>query len=223
MKLALIEDHDNLRFAMKSFLEGEGYNVLEFACAEEIYDSPFIHTVAAYIVDLNLPGEDGLSLVERLRERHPNAVIIIASARVAIDERVIGYEKGADVYLTKPVDNAELVAVLNAHLRKNVSTEVGISLDVKKQKLFIGENWISLTAGETRVLFALSISKNNYLDYWQLMQQFDPKDEYFNTSQLHMRMSRLRKKVWRAGFEGEVFKSERSKGYRLQIDTVHLK
>jgi DNA-binding response OmpR family regulator len=200
---------------MSEFLKQEGFDVVDLSCAEDVDENPFVHTAAAYIIDLNLPGEDGLSLVERLRQRNGSATIIIASARSAIDQRVVGYEKGAGVYLTKPVNNAELVAALRANLRKSITTDFDVSLDVGSQSLFIGSNIVRLTIGETRVLNALSIAKGEFLETWQLMQLFEPDDDDFNVSQLHMRMSRLRKKIRIIGSDFELIKSERSRGYKL--------
>ncbi len=84
------------------------------SCAEEFDDLPLRRPPELFVVDLNLPGEDCLVLAARLRRTCPAAGIVITTARSRLDDRVRGYEQVADVYLPKPEDPQELLAVLRS-------------------------------------------------------------------------------------------------------------
>ena len=80
--------------------------------AEEINDVAGGFSPDIYVIDLNLPEEDGLSLTKRLRKLHPSVGIVITTARAQIGEKVLGYESGADLYLTKPIDERLLLQTI---------------------------------------------------------------------------------------------------------------
>ncbi|WP_135076108.1 response regulator transcription factor [Terasakiella sp. SH-1] len=218
MAIVLIEDHENLRNALSGILESEGFQVIALECAEDIDDTPGTHTAEAYIIDLNLPGEDGISLVKRLRRAEPNANIIVTTARSELNQRVIGYEAGADVYLSKPVDPAELIAVLCSRLGRRHSDQQVLNLNARTQEIATPSGVIPLTLAEVRVLSALTLAENHLLEQWQIMEQFGQESEGMTLSSLQMRLTRLRKKFHNVGISSDVIKAERGVGYRLCMD-----
>jgi len=117
--LLLVEDNKALNAVLTEFLADAGYHVLTFEQAEDIPESAQFEMA---ILDLNLPGEDGLSLAKRLKSANPGLGIILLTIRSALDDKLQGYEMGADVFLAKPVEPSELLAVLNA-LARRLTTE----------------------------------------------------------------------------------------------------
>ena len=113
LKIIVIEDYDDYREAICNALSGDGHQVVGLAMAEDVDDEPFGYVSDLYIVDLNLPGEDGISLARRIRQSQPNVGIVIVSARNSLEDRIGGYQSGANIYLTKPFSLDELRAVVS--------------------------------------------------------------------------------------------------------------
>jgi DNA-binding response OmpR family regulator len=116
LNVVVVEDHDVLREVTLDALRVQGYHVQGVDCAEALGDLPFQPDL--YIVDLNLPGEDGISLSRRLRAAQPEVGIIMTTARNSIAAKVEGYASGADIYLTKPCSLEELLAAVRSLARR---------------------------------------------------------------------------------------------------------
>ena len=174
------------------------------------------------MIDINLPGEDGLSLSTRIRKTHPLVGIIILSARSALDDKLSGYDCGADIYLTKPISLPELSAALRSFARRRDATLKHISpegLTLRKLELQGQQATVKLTAQEAVVLTALARAPAGRLETWQIAELLETNiDESFKAS-LAVRMVRLRKKLTDAGAEGLVIESLRNIGYQL---TTHI-
>lgn len=112
-RIAVVEDDSDLLHTMLEYLGMQGYPVWGVRSAEEFFRRFAIDTVDVVVLDVGLPGEDGISVASHLREL-PNLTVVIASARDALDDRLAGLKAGADRYLVKPVDLAELVANIEA-------------------------------------------------------------------------------------------------------------
>ena len=111
--VALVEDDRFLREEVVVHLSATGFVVHAVNSASALDDLLAREAVDLFIVDLNLPGESGLSLCRRLRQTLPSSGIVIMTARVALQDRISGYQDGgADIYLTKPIAPDELVLVL---------------------------------------------------------------------------------------------------------------
>lgn len=223
MTVMLVEDHDALRNATLKILEQAGFEAVGVACAEDMDDQHEARLYDGYVIDLNLPGEDGLSLATRLRKAHPKANIIMTTARSQLDDRVKGYEAGATIYMSKPVDPQELVAALRSlMLQSRLASSIahGLQIDPRQQLLAGPAGRCKLAASEVRVLLALAQAKEQTLERWQLMVQLSPDGEDISNDSLQNRLSQLRKKLSQCGVEGESIKALRGMGYRLCVPLV---
>ncbi len=108
LKVVVVEDQADLREVIVAFLGKQAHDVRGFDCADDLDEHLAKDWVDVLILDLNLPGEDGYSISERLRNAHPDIYIIMLTARTAVEDRVKGYASGADIYLDKPVSPIEL-------------------------------------------------------------------------------------------------------------------
>lgn len=114
LNILVVEDHDILREATVETLRQQGHQVTGIDCAEAL-DAEFGGVLFdVYVIDLRLPGEDGISLTRRLRLRQPGAGIILATARVLPQDREAGLVSGADIYLPKPLLPEDLLAAVAA-------------------------------------------------------------------------------------------------------------
>jgi len=114
LNIVVVEDNDDLREAIVGVLSAQGHRVLGLSCAEELGDEGAQAVIDLLVVDLNLPGEDGVSLTRRLRQTQPGLCILMMTARDSVRDKVSGYEAGADMYLTKPVSIEELTAAVKS-------------------------------------------------------------------------------------------------------------
>jgi DNA-binding response OmpR family regulator len=215
LDVVIIEDNDALRDATVAVVQAAGHDCTGYFCAEDMDQTRPLGRADVYVVDLNLPGEDGFQIVERLRRGHPRAGIIMFTARTAIADRVKGYGIGADVYMTKPVEPSELCAAISALGRrvKPLATEpLSINLD---SRLLVGSGGqIAVTASEALLLSHFASAPSRFLEHWQVMSHMF-REEDFNRASLDVRMSYLRKKLISVGATPPAIQVVHRQGYRL--------
>lgn len=214
----IIEDNDALREALADVIRRDGHMCLELSCAEEVEDS-LQQTPDLYLIDLNLPGEDGFSLARRVRTSQPDAAIIMLTAMTAINDRLQGYETGADLYLTKPIHPSELCSIVNAFARRlKGNAEMGsgsIRLYTSKSVLCgpLGET--TLTNSELKLIEALARAPGQTLQSWQVATHLGQAESLPSKASVEVRLSRVRKKMIDVGAPNSVIKAIKGYGYRL--------
>lgn len=228
MNVVVIEDYASLRTMIIKTIEKLGYSAVGLSCAEELDDVAIgSTTIDIFIIDLNLPDEDGISLTTRIRKSNPLVGIIMLTARSRETDRVLGYESGANIYLTKPVSFSELAAAITALSRRiqaeqTISTTNGLILDNSRLVLRFNNLEISLNDTETIILQSLARAKNQQLEHWQLLEIIgEDIDSALAKSYLHVRIYRLRQKLSEIGLnDGNSIKNHHQKGYQLCIDLI---
>ena len=222
LNVVLIEDNDALRRMVAQVLEDAGHCVTALSCAEELGDVAGGHQADVFVIDLGLPGEDGLSLARRVREAYPLAGIIIATARVLLQNKLDGYASGADVYLTKPIEVPELCATVAAlgRRRKRVDAllewEQGLVLAQQQMTLAQpGHEPVRLSAAEMAVLLAFVGAPGQRLAYWQIAEILGVDLSNYAKANLEVRIARLRKKLQEAGATGANIEAVRNYGYQI--------
>lgn len=218
--IAVIEDHDALREATTEMLVHQGLSAIGVASAEALDREVFPRSPDIYVIDLNLPGEDGLSLALRIRKTHPAVGIVITTARTHLNDRVRGYESGADIYLPKPVAPLELVAAIRAlgnRVTAQSAKEQRFSLDEASFLLLGPKGRVRLSASETRLLAAFLGSADQTLSREEVAGILSPDGGQISVDSLQNRLSHLRKKVQSCGAETETIQALRGSGYRLAV------
>lgn len=220
LRIVVVEDYDRLRRAICSELSEEGHSVTGLLMAEDVDDAIIGSVPDVYIIDLNLPGEDGLSLVKRIRSSQPDVGIIIASARNTVVDRIDGYCGGANVFLTKPIDLEELKAVIRSigeRLSFNKQRDkAALVLHALTLKLLGPAGEVSLTQMEASLITALSRAPQRDLQHWQVAEHLGSGED-INKDNIEVKLVRLRKKLARSGAEGDTIISLRGQGYRLCV------
>lgn len=218
LEIVVVEDHDLVRDELVDFLSRPGICV-RGAEDGEVLDALLRQRPAdILVVDLNLPGEDGLSICQRMREAFPEMGLVMLTARVMPADKTAGYQSGADVYLTKPANVDELEAVvanLSRRIRRRVSN--GLQLDVPRQQLALaGGVAVGLSLLETRLLYELVLAPERKLSTDLLLQRLDPRsDQPSLRDNLPVTISRLRQKLASGLGQSEVIKAVRGFGYQL--------
>lgn len=214
----LIEDHDELRDATVAMLTKAGYEVVALSCAEDVDDAFKSRLVDIYVVDLNLPEEDGISLTRRLRKAHPKAGIVITTARSHLNDRLIGYDSGADIYLSKPVDFQELLATIASLYRRLKLEKYQDSawlLEFNAVKITGPQGYARLSLAEASLLNALASAPNQTLERWQAMTHLAGGEKAISSNSMQVRIHNLKKKLAACGGEGDTIISIRNQGYRM--------
>jgi two-component system OmpR family response regulator len=222
VKLLLIEDDRETAAFVAQALEDRGHDVETVSDGSAGLERALADQHDALIVDRMLPGIDGLSLVRRLRAQGKRVPILILTTMSGLNDRVEGLEGGADDYLVKPFAAEELVARVNAIVRRTAGETTRLSafdleLDLLRRTVSRGGRVIDLQPQEFRLLEYLVRNSGRVVTRTMLLEnvwdlQFDPRTNIVETH-----MSRLRGKVDR-GFSIELIHTVRGEGYILRAD-----
>lgn len=222
LNILIVEDNDDLRAAICEVLESTGDHVVAVESAEAAVERADLTHIDIVILDLNLPGEDGLSFAARLRKSQPAIGIIMLTARNRSEDRCIGFDLGADIYLTKPLPLNELLAAIRSLGRRvRQFTQEVINLDVRQLQITGGKQLVALTHGETTLLSAFVRASQQELENWQIAELLGMNMDGFNKSAIELHIVRLRKKLQQAGVTGVSVKVVRGRGYKL-CTAIHL-
>ena len=218
MKILLVEDEEMLLESIREGLVHSGYVVDTALDGEEGSFMAFTNDYDLIILDINLPKKDGFEILREIRERDREVNIIMLTALSDVDDRVKGFDLGANDYVLKPFHFEELKARIRSLLRrqttiKNAVIETsGISFDTTKRTFTIdGEN-LRLTAKEAGILEYLFFNLGRYVTTEELMEHVwnDEVDLFSNVVRVHM--SALRKKL-KARLGKNIIRNEIGKGY----------
>lgn len=222
MRLLLIEDDLKLSTFIRKGLEEAGF-VIEHASDGNVgLQMAMTSSYDAALIDIMLPGLNGLSIIERLRKQHIKLPVIILSAKRSIDERVNGLYAGGDDYLTKPFAFSELLARVQALIRRASDTpeptgiKIGdLSIDLIKHIVTRTEKKIHLQPREFSLLEYLARNAGRVVSKTMIMENvwdynFDP-----HTNIVESRISRLRDKIDK-GFDTQLIHTVRGFGYVLK-------
>jgi len=207
-KILVVDDDHRLRDLLERYLQEQGFEVKVVADGKAMDRALAREYFKLIVLDLMLPGEDGLTICRRLRGQSNDIPILMLTAKGDEVDRIVGLEIGADDYLPKPFNPRELVARINAVLRRHNTTPAGAPeedhiqiqignyvLDLGTRLLSSGEDKVTLTTGQYALLKALATQPHKPLSRDSLMAQLNERDyETFDRS-IDVQISRLRKIV----------------------------
>ncbi len=218
MRITLVEDNSSLAKGIAYRLEDVGHavDVLHDGLQAQVFlrsDSSDL-----VILDINLPGVDGLSLLKELRERGDLRPVILLTARAETEDRVVGLDAGADDYLIKPFEMKELEARVRALLRRRSVPQqqfqrVGaLTYDVSSRRLLAGESEVTLPRRELAVLECLVMANGRLVSKPALIEHCYGTGADVEDSVVEVHVSRLRSRLKPFGVQ---IKTQRGLGYQL--------
>jgi DNA-binding response OmpR family regulator len=200
-RVLLIEDQRKVLRSLERGLQAEGYEVVTAANGNDGFKQATSQPFDCLVLDLMLPGRDGLQILADLRNRGNTFPIIILTARDTIDDRVIGLDAGADDYLVKPFAFAELLARLRVLLRRGsneretVLRARDLEMDLIKRHVARGKIEIPLTPREFEVLEYLLRHKNAIVTREMLGRDVWKEPNYALTNVIYVCINSLRRKM----------------------------
>ena len=218
MRLLVVEDDDIVADAIMRGLAAAGYTVHRAASAEAAQAALMDEEFALAIIDIGLPGTDGLSLVRRLRSAGTTLPTLILTARCTLADKVKALDLGADDFLSKPFDPAELAARCRALLRRASGAAHGVfklnrmSVDLKGKRLSIDGTEIEMTAREWLLLECLVRQTGQVVSKERVQQAVANPETDMSANAVEVQVSRLRAKLGNAA----VIRNLRGLGYRLE-------
>ena len=224
-QILVVDDDDEIRSLLQVVLAREGFRVQQAKDAPTAWRMLGTQgSVDLIILDIMMPGEDGLSFCQRLRETLDIPILMISARGLSID-RSIGLELGADDYLPKPFERRELVARVKAILRRGGSSTRtnrlrvgGLLVDIGQRAVLDEENKpLPLTSGEFELLRCFIDRPGRILSRDQLIEWTRGRSSDAFDRNIDVQMSRLRKKLVERGFPEDGFKTVRNVGYVLTV------
>lgn len=222
MKILIIEDERLLADSLKTLLSGKGFEV------EVVYDGQSGAEYAELgiydllILDVMIPGMDGYHVARKVRERRCATPILMLTARASVEDRIMGLNAGADYYLAKPFDTRELLACINALLRrqgKQVDELVygNVSLDLSTCNLVCGEKAVRLSAREFDVMRFLLQAQDRIVSKEMILARVWGYDSNAVENHVEVYVGFLRKKLKSIGANVKI-EAIRRLGYHMEVE-----
>ncbi len=222
MRILIVEDDDTIAHFIEKGLQQEGFAIDRVDNGIDGLHMGLTEPYDAAILDIMLPGLDGLALLERMRSSGVTTPVIILSAKRSLDDRIKGLQSGGDDYLTKPFAFSELVARLHALIRRSTGTAepttltaADLQIDLLTRAVTRGEVSIELQPKEYALLEYLMRNKGRVVTKTMIIEHvwnynFDPE-----TNVVEARICRLRDKIDK-GYEPKLIQTIRGAGYVLK-------
>ncbi|EEF68801.1 response regulator receiver domain protein [Holdemania filiformis DSM 12042] len=221
MKLLIVEDEEDLAMGLKRGLRKNGYEVEWIGEGRDGLALALAEDYGCVLLDLNLPGLDGLDLLRRLRAEKPQQKVLILSARGSVGDKVKGLDLGADDYLVKPFHFEELLArIRNLTGRRFIRQDVvvcrgSLRIDTGSHQVYVRDQRLKLTAKETQILETLALHEGKRLSAETIISQVWGEDEDLFSNAFKVHLSSLRRKLAAASGEDWI-ECQRGLGYCLK-------
>ena len=223
-KILVIDDEEQIRRALKSILTAKKYEVILAKNGEEGLDAAIEHAPCLIILDMSMPGMQGLDVCRELRTWYTGAILIL-SVRGADADKIVALDMGADDYLTKPFSSGELLARVRAHLRRTTGQtaaapiiNVGeLEIDIGRRKVKRAKKDIDLTPIEFDILAYLAQNADCVVTSKMILEKIWGPEYKEDTQTLRVHISNLRKKIEANPAIPSYILTEPGVGFRLII------
>lgn len=219
--IMIVEDEIRMRILLRDYLKKEGYNVIEATNGKEAVEHFVNIPVDLIILDIMMPLLDGFQVCEKIREVSLVPIILL-TARSEEDDKLLGYELGADDYITKPFSPKVLMAKIKAILKRSLSANPthpimdikGLKINKSAKSVYIGEKEINLTPKEYELLIYLVDNKGIALSRDSILDNVWGYEFYGDLRVVDTTIKRLREKL---RDKASLISTVRGSGYRFEV------
>lgn len=222
-RILIVEDEKNIAKLIRYNLEKSGYDCMQAKSGEDALEILGKHHIDLVILDIMLPGMDGLEICRRIKQddKLKNISVVMATAKGEEVDRIVGFELGADDYIVKPFSPRELVLRVKAILKrsrkeeskKELLTIENIAVDIPKHMVTVKDKEIELTKMEFNLLVTLIERRGRVQTRDSLLSDVWGIDSMVDTRTVDTHIKRLREKLGRAG---DIIETVRGIGYKLR-------
>ena len=222
MKILIIEDEVLLAESLKTLLKSKGFQVEIAYDGETGRDYAELGIYDLLILDVMMPGLNGLELASQVRAKHLGTPILMLTAKSGVEDRIAGLNAGADYYLTKPFDSRELLACINALLRRQGGqvdevTYGNTALDLSSSMLICGDRRVRLSSREFDVMRCLMQAGERNLPKETILSRVWGYDSNAVENHVEVYVGFLRKKLTSIGSNIKIVALRRM-GYHLEVN-----
>ena len=223
MKILIIEDEVLLADSLKTLLTGKGFQVEVAYDGEPGRDYAELGIYDLLILDVMMPGLNGYELASQVRAKHLGTPILMLTAKSGVEDRIAGLNAGADYYLTKPFDTRELLACINALLRRqggqvDVLTYGNTALDLASSMLICADKRVRLSSREFDVMRSLMQAGERNLPKETILSRVWGYDSNAVENHVEVYVGFLRKKLKSIGSNVQIVAIRRM-GYHLEVES----
>jgi DNA-binding response OmpR family regulator len=227
MKLLIVEDEPELAAGLDSYLRGQHFVCELAATFDQAQEKMLLYDYDCILLDLTLPGGDGLALLRELKQQRPEAGVIITSARNAVDDRIAGLQLGADDYLPKPFHLPELSARIAAIVRRRRynganMVQVGqLTVDIAARVVTLSGQPLNLTRTELDLLLLLLANQGRVISKGAIAEHLsgDAAEQFDTYETVYAHVKNLKRKLAEAGAPNYI-RMVYGLGYRFDTDLV---
>ncbi|MBF6613404.1 MAG: response regulator transcription factor [Chloroflexi bacterium] len=226
MRILVVEDEEDLANAIAKGLRKHGYAVDTALEGEAGWEAAAINDYDLLILDLNLPGLDGLEICRRLRHTRTGLLILMLTARIHPSQRIEGLDLGADDYLIKPFHWGELMARVRALLRRKTQEPRlllrcgDLTLDLAAQIAVLGNRQLQLTGKEFSILEYLMRHQGKVIGQQELLDHIWDNSANAFTNAVRVHINSLRRKLQEDAKSPRYIETVIGRGYRMQPDAI---
>ena len=223
MRILIVEDEKSLASEIKQFLEKEEYNCDLAHTGNEASELIAVNPYDFVLLDIGLPDYNGLDLIKEAKEYKSEAYFIVITARGELEDKIKGFDLGADDYLPKPFSLLELLSRIQAITRRKFGQQMSIiefgdfSLDTTKRHLQFKNQSVDLTKKEYKILSYLVLNKNRVLDRLQLTEHIWGEffEDDYDSNYIDVHIKNIRKKLSKFDDTNRI-KTVRGIGYKFE-------
>ena len=224
MRILIVEDEKSLASEIKQFLEKEEYNCDLAITGSEASELIAINPYDFILLDIGLPDYNGLDLIKEAKKCNSEAYFIVITARGELEDKIKGFDLGADDYLPKPFSLLELLSRIQAITRRKFGQKMSViefgdfSLDTSKRYLQYKDHGVDLTKKEYKLLSYLVLNKSRILDRLQLTEHIWGEffEDDYDSNYIDVHIKNIRKKL-SAFDKTDWIKTVRGIGYKFEI------
>ncbi|MBU3133749.1 response regulator transcription factor [Clostridium gasigenes] len=225
--ILVVDDEKEIRDLLEINLRNEGYSVFKASCGEEALEILYREEINLIVLDIMMPGMDGLEACTRIREKY-NIPILMLSAKTEDMDKIQGIMTGADDYVCKPFNNLELTVRIRALFRRTyfLNTRMQVSddiiriesmvIDKRKHKVTVDGNEVALTAREFEILYTLATNRGRVFSAEEIFKKVWKEKYYQSNNTVMVHMSRIREKIEQHMEGNKVIHTVWGVGYKIE-------